>query len=110
MTPSTIDDLPKTAASIPQITIYGPHECPNCEKAMKFLDRQNVAYSKVNIEEGDEDHRHVTEDLGHQAAPVIIVGLEHNTVHWGGHRMDMLMALVRLCTKGIKTNQEAATR
>ncbi|WP_182263959.1 glutaredoxin family protein [Paenarthrobacter ureafaciens] len=88
----------------PKITIYGPAECPNCDKAKNLFDRQQptVQYTKVDIEQGDENHRHITEVLGYAQAPVIVVELASGrTVHWGGHRPDMLTALVRLCTKGI---------
>ncbi|MCX8452905.1 MULTISPECIES: glutaredoxin family protein [Micrococcaceae] len=104
MTPTTIGDLPRTAHTAPKITIYGPAECPNCDKAKSLFDRHQPAmqYTKIDIEQGDENHRHITEDLGYAQAPVIVVKLASGrTVHWGGHRQDMLTALVRLCTKGI---------
>lgn len=98
-------DVPKTAREMPEITIYGPEFCPNCTRATNLFDRQSppVPYTKVDIEPGDVNHRFITEKLGYSQAPVIVVAFDgaHRDVHWGGHRMDMLMALTRLCTKGI---------
>lgn len=105
MSPTTAADIPKSAPSMPEITIYGPEICPNCKQAMALFDRQSppVPYTKVDIEPGDENYRYVTEDLGYSQAPVIVVdfGEHHRAVHWSGHRMDMLMSLTRLCTRGV---------
>lgn len=105
---TTIADLPKTAATMPTITVYGPPQCPNCDRATTLLARKGVAHTKVDIEAGDAHHRYVTEELGYAAAPVITVELDHRTVHWGGHRMDLLMALSRLCTTGIALAEVAS--
>ncbi|MCW2902998.1 MAG: hypothetical protein JWO67_5263 [Streptosporangiaceae bacterium] len=43
MTHITSQDIPKTAHSAPTIKIYGPHECPNCDAAMKLFDRHGYA-------------------------------------------------------------------
>ncbi|MFI9629260.1 glutaredoxin family protein [Streptomyces sp. NPDC052042] len=107
---TTSQDIPKTTHSVPEIKIFGPHECPNCGTAMKLFDRHGIDYTKIDLEAGDENHRYVTEDLGYLQAPVIVVELGRKTVHWGGHRMDMLMALVRLCTQGIVPEHEADDR
>ncbi|MEU9267225.1 glutaredoxin family protein [Streptomyces sp. NPDC048251] len=76
MTPTTSSDLPKTTHAMPTITIYGPHECPNCEKAMKHFDRCGITYTKIDLEPGDSSHRHVTEKLGYEQTPVITVGFQ----------------------------------
>ena len=108
MTPTVMGDIPKTAHAAPEITIYGPHDCPNCDKAMKLFDRNTILYNKIDIEPGDEKHRYVTEKLGYMQAPVIIVTLDTGRIiHWGGHRMDMLMALTRLCTTGLTETKES---
>ncbi|MCQ9179054.1 hypothetical protein KMT30_08405 [Streptomyces sp. IBSBF 2953] len=104
-------DLPQTARVLPTITIYGPRDCPNFDKAIQLFERKGIAYTKIDLEPGDENHRHVTEKLGCQQTPVITVKLEgQRTVHWGGHRMDMLMALVRLCAEGVASDHKAASR
>lgn len=110
MTPTNLHDLPTATTVIPTITIYGPSECPNCEKAMRLLDRREVPYTKIDIDTGDDNHRYITEVLGYQQAPVITVDLpSHPRVHWGGHRMDMLTALVRLCTIGLTPTEDRST-
>jgi glutaredoxin-like protein NrdH len=104
--PTTMLDIPRTAHGEPEIIIYGPEQCPNCEKAMGLFDRNKIAYTKISIEPGDKDHRYITEELGYITAPVIVLtftsGANPHTVHWGGHRMDMLMA-----TKSLVTNIRA---
>lgn len=55
-----------------------------------------------------DTYRHVTEKLGYQQTPVITVKLEgQRTVHWGGHRMDML---VRPCAEGVASDHKEASR
>lgn len=99
---STMRSIPRTLPSPPTVTIYGPEMCPNCDKAKAMLDAKGIEYTKIDIEHGDDDYRYVTETLGYRQAPAIVVEHEGKTLaHWGGHRMDMLMALVRLCTTGI---------
>jgi glutaredoxin-like protein NrdH len=110
MTPVTMKDVPTTAIAPPEITIYGPHECPNCDKAMEHFDRKDIAYSKVDLEPGDANHVYVKDTLGYSTAPVIVAKIPgHRTVHWGGHRIDMLMALTRLCRNGIQRADENRT-
>lgn len=100
----TIDDIPKTTSAMPTITIYGPHECPNCDQLMKNFDRAEVPYTKVDIEPGDENYQHVTQDLGYREAPVVIVEFaDHRTVHWGGRRLDMPTKIKRLVTRGVQS-------
>ncbi|MDX3275566.1 MULTISPECIES: glutaredoxin family protein [Streptomyces] len=111
MPPVNSMDLPRTMRVLPTITIYGPHDCPNCDKAIQLFDGKGIAYTKVDLEPGDENHRHVTEKLGYQQTPVITVKLEgQRTVHWGGHRMDVLMALGRLCAEGVASDHKEASR
>jgi glutaredoxin-like protein NrdH len=108
MTPATMGDLPRTTHVAPKITVYGPPECPNCDKAMKLFDRKGISATKISVHEGDENHVYVKKTLGYETAPVIIVELENGRiVHWGGHRPDMLTALTKLCTTGLKTDQHA---
>lgn len=107
--PTTMLDIPRTAHAEPEITIYGPEECPNCDNAMRLFDRNKIAYTKISIEPGDKDHRYITEQLGYATAPVIVLtftsGANPHTVHWGGHRMDMLMA-----TKSLVANIRAEAK
>lgn len=106
-------DIPRTAHAEPEITIYGPEDCPNCEKARGLFDRHKIVYTKITIEPGDRNHRYITEELGYAAAPVIVLtftsGANPHTVHWGGHRMDMLMATKSLVTN-IRAQAQAADK
>lgn len=85
MSPTTIGDLPRTLASAPRITVYGPPVCPNCKRATDLFDRSGIAYAKVDLEPGDANHVHVKDVLGYETAPVVVVGLPSGReVHWGG--------------------------
>ena len=94
---TAMDQIPKTTPIMPAITVYGPHECPNCAKAMELLARKGIPATKIDLTPGDENHRFVT-SLGYTVAPVVVVELDDGTaLHWGGHRFDLLLTLVRLC-------------
>lgn len=96
----TRNDFPQQLHQRPIITIYGPHDCPNCDKATQLFDRKQIHYTKIDIVAGDSNHRFVKDELGYQTAPVIIVDFDETTrIHWGGHRMDMLMGLARFMAK-----------
>ena len=76
---------------------------------MSLFDRNKIAYTKITVEPGDANHRFITQELGYVTAPVIVVtftsGANPHTVHWGGHRMDLLTA-----TKSMVANIRAAAR
>lgn len=93
----TIADMPKQTAEPPVITVYGPADCPMCEQATALLTRHSITHTKIDITPGDEHHRFVTEELGYTRAPVIVIDYaDHPRMTWGGHRLDLLMATVRL--------------
>lgn len=97
---TTIADLPKHTSATPTITIYGPYDCPNCQTAIDLFTRKNIAYTKVDLESGDANHTYVTQELGYATAPVIVVEfVDHDPVHWGGARNDMLTVLVRVLAR-----------
>lgn len=110
MSLTTMEDLPKAATAMPTITIYGPVICPNCQKATNLLDRHGIPYTKIDLEPGDKNHCYVKDELGYETAPVITVAFDDRTVHWGGHRLDMLMALKRLCAQVITAQPSIDTR
>lgn len=94
--PPVAQDIPQQSRTLPTITLYGPEVCPMCDKAIAMFQKAGIAYTKIVIEKGDENYTYVNETLGYQTAPVIVLVVENVTVHWGGHRMDMLMATKRL--------------
>lgn len=97
--------VPLNAKTQPTITLYGPEICPLCDKAIAMFQRSGIPYTKVVIEKGDPNYTYVTETLGYTTAPVIIVEIDGAKIHWGGHRVDMLMAVKRLFTN-FKAAQE----
>lgn len=42
-------DLPQTARVLPTITIYGPRDCPNFDKAIQLFERKGIAYTKIDL-------------------------------------------------------------
>lgn len=107
-TTTMLADLPKVISAEPTITIYGPHDCPNCDKAMVALDRQKIDFIKIDLEDGDANHFYVKHTLGYDTAPVIIVSFgDFDDVVWGGHRLDMLMGLMKLIKTFRATLQSA---
>lgn len=106
MTPTTMHSLPTAISELPEILIYGPEECPNCDKAIETFTRANMPHRKIAIDKGDANYAYVNEELGYSTAPVIVVTFtDGKVVHWGGHRMDMLMGLRRLCRPLTQTDQ-----
>lgn len=94
---ATIDDLPTMTAAPPRVRIYGPPECPNCTRAHEFLTRHNVTHERITLTPEHPEYDYIRTELGYARAPVIICDfIDAPTVHWGGHRIDLLIALTRI--------------
>lgn len=99
---TTTADLPREVAGKPTITVYGPETCPNCKKVLDFFARKGIAASKITMESGDANHRYITQTLGYQEAPVVVLDTvdagskQPVNVHWSGARQDMLMGVAAL--------------
>ena len=72
------------------ITVYTKPACVQCNATFKALDRQGIAYEKVDITIDDEARDYVMA-LGYTQAPVVIAGAEH----WSGFRPDRINALTQ---------------
>ena len=67
------------------IVLYTMPDCVKCDATKKYLDKDNINYSTVDISLSKEAYELVS-SLGYKQAPVIIAG----DVHWSGFRPDMI--------------------
>ena len=76
--------------AVPQmtITVYTKPACVQCNATYKALDKQGIAYEKVDITL-DTEARDYVMALGYLQAPVVVAGNEH----WSGFRPDRIKAL-----------------
>ena len=70
------------------ITVYSKPACVQCVATYKALDKQGIAYQKVDITL-DTEARDYVMALGYLQAPVVVT--EHD--HWSGFRPDRIKAL-----------------
>ena len=70
------------------ITVYTKPACVQCNATYKALDKQGIAYQKVDITL-DSEARDYVMALGYLQAPVVVAGNEH----WSGFRPDRIKAL-----------------
>ena len=67
------------------VTVYTIPACPQCDMTKKYLTREGIEYSEVDLS-NDEVAMEKVRGLGYTAAPVVEVGSDH----WSGFRLDML--------------------
>jgi glutaredoxin-like protein NrdH len=70
------------------ITVYSKPACVQCTATQKALDKQGLAYEKVDITL-DSEARDYVMALGYLQAPVVVAGDDH----WSGFRPDRINAL-----------------
>ena len=70
------------------ITVYTKPACVQCNATYKALDKQGIAYEKVDITL-DVEARDYVMALGYLQAPVVVTGDDH----WSGFRPDRIKAL-----------------
>ncbi|MDO2394759.1 redoxin NrdH [Mycobacterium avium subsp. hominissuis] len=71
------------------VTVYTKPACVQCNATYKALDKQGIAYQKVDITVDSEARDYVIA-LGYQQAPVVVAGDDH----WSGFRPDRIKGLV----------------
>jgi glutaredoxin-like protein NrdH len=74
------------------VTVYSTPDCVQCRLTYLALEQAGVAYTVVDLAQDAEARRHVTRDLGHTTAPVVVVDGDP-AVHWSGFRRDRIAAL-----------------
>ena len=70
------------------ITVYTKPACVQCNATYKALEKQGIAYEKVDISL-DAEARDYVMALGYLQAPVVVAGNEH----WSGFRPDRIKSL-----------------
>lgn len=56
-----------------KITIFSKNNCMQCQMAKKFLEKEELSFQEINIDEKPE-HIEYVKSLGFSAAPVIQAG------------------------------------
>lgn len=74
-----------------QVTVYTTPTCPQCDMTKKTLTRGNVEFTVVDLTTDAEAMKYVTEELGYNAAPVVVAG----TQHWSGFRLGAIQNLAK---------------
>lgn len=72
------------------VTLYTLPACVQCTTTKRFLTKENIDFSEVDLSE-DTDAMEKVRALGYQSAPVIMAGEEH----WSGFRPDKLNQLIK---------------
>jgi glutaredoxin-like protein NrdH len=70
------------------VTVYTLPSCVQCESTKKLLAKNEIEFNTVDLSL-DPDALAMVQELGYQAAPVVIAGDKH----WAGFRPDMITAL-----------------
>lgn len=73
------------------ITLYTKNKCVQCDRTKKWLDKNDVTYKTINMDDSPADLEAVKE-LGFLTAPVVIVstGDPETEIMWGGFIPDNL--------------------
>lgn len=77
------------------VTVYAKPACVQCNATYRALDKQGVAYNKVDITQ-DAGARDYVMALGYLQAPIVVAG----TQHWSGFRPDRIKALTAPAVTG----------
>lgn len=71
------------------ITVYTTANCVQCNSTKRYLDKHDVTYQTVDLNE-DAEAMAMVKELGYTAAPVVIAGDKH----WSGFRIERLKNLI----------------
>jgi len=56
-----------------QITVYSAFWCPDCREAKRFLERHNLAYQEIDIENTPGAAAEVIKQTGKRAIPQLVI-------------------------------------
>lgn len=73
------------------VTVYTTPTCVQCESTKKFLDKNSIEYSVVDLTQ-DDAALEMVRGLGYSSAPVVVIG--DGDKHWSGFRPGLLNELV----------------
>lgn len=91
------------SAQAGEVVLYGTASCGYCRKARYFLNKNNIPFTDLDVEESAEARREF-ERLGGRGVPVVTVGAK--VVH--GYDLPRLTALLN-CSGCEKTPADAAS-
>jgi glutaredoxin-like protein NrdH len=74
------------------VTVYSTPDCVQCRLTYVALEKAGIAYTVVDLTQDASARRYVTRELGHTAAPVVVVDGDP-VVHWSGFRRERIAAL-----------------
>ena len=60
-----------------KITIYTTNTCPHCVRAKALLDRKNLEYTEINVEDPIERESLIQKANGMRTVPQIFIGNHH---------------------------------
>ncbi|MEV8149922.1 glutaredoxin family protein [Arthrobacter sp. NPDC080073] len=77
------------------VVVYTKPKCVQCNQTFMMLDRDNIAYTKVDITQDATARDFITRDvpdggLGYMQAPVVYVSAIEGDEHWSGFRPDLI--------------------
>lgn len=75
--------------------VYTKPKCVQCNQTFMMLDREKIAYTKVDVTKDETARDFITRDvadggLGYLQAPVVFVSAVEEDVHWSGFRPDLI--------------------
>lgn len=77
------------------IEVYSKPNCVQCTQTKKTLDKQGVEYINIDVTADQKAFEFVTSELGHRAAPVVVVKDNNGSVvkSWAGFQPELLSEL-----------------
>lgn len=72
------------------ITVYTTPACTQCRATKRHLDKAEVAYEVIDLEQDAEAFDYVMNELGHQQAPVVVASIRGRKRSWSGFNPIML--------------------
>lgn len=72
------------------VTVYSKPGCGGCIATKRFLKKNSVDFTEINVYEDEEAMDRVVNTLGYKQMPVV----ETPQDHWSGYKEDKLKSLV----------------
>jgi glutaredoxin-like protein NrdH len=70
------------------VTVYSLPSCVQCDTTKRFLNKNGIEYTEVNLAEDEQAYEKI-KNMGYTQAPVVEVGDKS----WSGFRLDFLNKL-----------------
>lgn len=73
-----------------EVTVYSKPRCVQCNATYRALDGAKIPYRVVDLTQTPAALEYVSEELGYEQAPVVVVDDQE---HWSGFRPDKISEL-----------------